>query len=160
MKSIINRAQDFTRDEIQKIMKEINGDDKRSFYLLRTRYFFEKAYNYSNEVFNKDADSWLNKIIEDFGITGSRIYVELLNPESSLLLALACQKLGNINKAIFVLEWVLSINPSFLPAINLFVTLNETRGEHEKVANLLVRSRKHIVTDEWGQAKLNEYGLL
>jgi tetratricopeptide (TPR) repeat protein len=159
--SIIARAQDFDLAEIEKnIMKNIRGKDKVDFYLNRARYFFQQAYDFSTYAYREDSDAWLRKIVADFNfVRGERHKVEFLNAESGKLVAFACQKLGNYDEAIYALEHVLDINASDSTAIGSLVGIYESLGQYENAKKMLVQSRRHVITSEWGQNKLAQYGL-
>ena len=168
MNSISSRAQDFNREEIQKILKLAAypyQSGQVRFYLQRTRYFFNKAFDNSANRFREDAHIWLTKIVQDFSDPKhpSSYYLrdkQSLNEESGILLAIACRELNEYQKAIAALEHVLGLKPNSLPAIMQLIYIYELIEDFEQARKVLIRVRTEVASNEWFQNKLKEYDLV
>ena len=163
IRAIIQRAQDFNQEEINKILLLARYGDAEKFYLQRARYFFGNAYDYSSSSFNEDATVWLEKFVRDFAQENNYSDTSFdrfkLNEESGVLLAIAYRELGNYKGALSVLEYVLWKEPDYLPAIIQIVDVCEALGDYEKAKEYLVKSRTYVSSDVWVQKKLREYSL-
>lgn len=166
MKSIMHKAHNFNQDEIKKILKLADfpyQPEHVEFYLQRTQYFFNKAYDRSTKTFRKESQIWLTKIIQDFfGGEHSSHYslsTKQLNEESGILLAVACRELKEYKKAIIALENVLWLKPNSASAVIQLIYIYELMGDFESVKKVLSETRTQVASNEWFQDKLKEYDL-
>lgn len=167
MNSISSRAQDFNQDEIREILKlaAFPYQSKQvDFYLHRTRYFFNNAFDRSIKEFREDAQVWLTKILQDFFDSKypSRHYLsnEKINEESGILLAIACRELKEYKKAIAALERVLWLKPNSSSAVMQLVYVYELMEDFEGAKKVLIKVRTQVASNEWFQSKLREYDLV
>jgi len=186
--ALVDRAGEFDNEQIKIIFDLLREADEESqsittgesknmtnckmdFFSKRLDFFIKMVNQCTSDSTSGDPNFWYEKLAQSFVVLPDRygdVYVGQLdaNVHASyfykgkiLYLAIASEKLGDYERAITVLEYMLKweMKDFDLPAIEQLIHIYELLGDREKARRVISRARLVIAKSPTLREKLREY---